>query len=92
MGSLAAGLTVSAVRWAIIDQIHHATGLSLPDFNFSRLTEHLLAFQLAVEHNYRYFQFYALCGTPHKAYYADLRIMRRSAVTPLTCRQTTAFC
>ncbi|OAI54407.1 hypothetical protein AYO47_02865 [Planctomyces sp. SCGC AG-212-M04] len=59
MGSMAAGLTVSAVRWAIIDQIHHATGLSLPDFNFSRLTEHLLAFQLAVEHNYRYFQFYA---------------------------------
>ena len=59
MGSLAAGLKVSAERWAVVDQFHHATGLSRPDFNYATLTEHLLAFQLAVEHNYRYFQFYA---------------------------------
>jgi hypothetical protein len=59
LGSLATGLIVSAVRWAVIDHVHHATGLALPDFNFSRLTEHLLSYQLAVEHNYRYFQFYA---------------------------------
>ena len=59
LGSLALGLTISAVRWAVIDTLHHATGLIRPDFNFRNLTEHLPAFQLAVEHNYRYFQFYA---------------------------------
>ncbi len=59
LGSLAVGLTVSAVRWATIDTLHHSTGLKRPEFNFSQLSEHLAAFQLAVEHNYRYFQFYS---------------------------------
>lgn len=59
LGSLAVGLIISAVRWGVIDTLHHATGLTRPDFDYRRLTDHLLAYQLAVEHNYRYFQFYA---------------------------------
>lgn len=59
LGSLAAGLIVSAVRWAAIDTLHHATGIARPDLNFRRLTENLLAYQLAVEYSYRYYQFYS---------------------------------
>lgn len=59
LGSLAAGLVVSAIRWAVIDRIHHATGILAPEFDYSRLTENLLAYQLAVEHNDRFYQFYA---------------------------------
>lgn len=59
LGSLAVGLVVSAIRWATIDRLHHATGVPSPDLNFTRLTQNLAAYQLAVEHNYRYFQFYA---------------------------------
>lgn len=59
LGSLAAGLIVSAVRWAAIDTLHHATGIVRPDLNFRRLTENLAAYQLAVEYSYRYYQFYS---------------------------------
>ncbi len=59
LGSLAVGLVVSAIRWALIDRLHHATGIPSPDLDFTRLAQNLAAYQLAVEHNYRYFQFYA---------------------------------
>jgi hypothetical protein len=57
--SLALGLVVSALRWAVIDTLHDATGLPAPELDFTILQENLAAFQLAVEHNYRYYQFYA---------------------------------
>lgn len=59
LGSLAVGLIASAVRWGVIDSLHGWTGLPQPEFNFQHLTEHLLAYQLAVEHNYRFYQFYS---------------------------------
>jgi hypothetical protein len=57
-GSLTAGLIINAVRWALLDTLHHHTGLVRPDLDFSRSQENLEAFQLAVEHNYRYYQFH----------------------------------
>lgn len=59
LASLGAGMVASAARWAIIDTLHHRTGLLPPNLNFSRLQANLDAFQMAVEHNYRHFQFYA---------------------------------
>lgn len=59
VASLGAGLVVNAVRWALLDSLHHLTGLVRPRLDFSRLQANLEAFQLAVEHNYRYYQFYA---------------------------------
>jgi len=58
LASLAAGMIVSALRWAIIDTIHHATGIAEPLTDFSRLPEKLAAFQAIVEDHYRYFQHY----------------------------------
>jgi hypothetical protein len=59
LASLAAGLVVSALRWAAIDSIHHATGIEQPHLDFSRLGPKIEPFMLIVESNYRFYQFYA---------------------------------
>lgn len=59
LSSLTAGMIASAFRWLIIDGIHHHYSLPTPKLDFSRLQANLDAFQLAVEHNYRHYQFYA---------------------------------
>lgn len=59
LGSLAAGLIVSAVRWATIDTLNHWTGLPRPKFDYTELQENLQAFDNAVEYHYRYYQFYS---------------------------------
>ena len=59
LGSLAAGLTASAVRWAIVDTIHHRTGVRPPEWDFGKLQDKLEAFDALVENHYRYYQFYA---------------------------------
>lgn len=59
VGSLGAGLVANAVRWAAVDTLLHRTGLRPPQLDFSQLQANLDAFQLAVEHNYRYYQFHA---------------------------------
>jgi hypothetical protein len=59
VAAVAAGMTVSTLRWLVIDTIHHATGLRPPVWDFSRLRESAAAFDLVVEHYYRYYQFHA---------------------------------
>lgn len=39
LASIAAGVTVSTVRWLVIDSIHRAMGLDWPQWDFSRLRE-----------------------------------------------------
>ena len=56
VASLAAGLTVSAVRWAIIDTIHHATGVIPPAWEFAVLNDKLPGFLGLDENHYRYYQ------------------------------------
>ena len=58
LASIGAGLVASAVRWLVIDTLHHHTGLRPPELEFSRLQENLEAFQTAVEHNYKHYLFY----------------------------------
>lgn len=58
IASVAAGLTVSTVRWIILDNIHARTGLPSPDLDFSRLQENIDAYHAAVDYHYRYYQFY----------------------------------
>jgi hypothetical protein len=59
VASLACGLLVSTFRWAIIDALHHRTGIPAPAWTFAVLDQKLQAFQLLVESHYRYYQFYA---------------------------------
>ena len=59
VGSLAAGMTASAFRWAVFDTIHHATGIRPPTWTFAELPERLDAFQALIEIHYRYYQTHA---------------------------------
>lgn len=59
IGAVSCGVTVSAVRWAVIDRLHAWSGLPPPAWNFARLTSHAQAYELLTEIHYRYYQFYA---------------------------------
>ena len=59
LASLAVGLTVSALRWMVVDRLHHLTGLQPPECDFGNLEGRLQGFLLLVESHYRYYQFYA---------------------------------
>jgi len=58
LASVAAGLTVSTVRWALIDATHHWTGIPRPKWDFSRLEQNVASFDVLGENHYRYYQFY----------------------------------
>ncbi|MSR60316.1 MAG: hypothetical protein EXS05_22190 [Planctomycetaceae bacterium] len=58
LAAVAAGMTVSAVRWLLLDSLHHQTGVKRATIPFARLQVNLTAFEGAVENHYRYYQFY----------------------------------
>lgn len=59
IASVAAGLTVSTIRWAIIDPIHHLFGIKQPAWNFSQLATKVTAFTTLIEIHYRFYQWYS---------------------------------
>lgn len=59
LAATAAGLVISAVRWAILDRIFHLLGVKEPAWDFSRFSGRVDAFGALVENHYRYYQFYA---------------------------------
>lgn len=59
VASLAAGMTVSAVRWALVDTLHARTGLVPPRLDFARLADRVEAFALLIDNHYRHYQYYA---------------------------------
>jgi hypothetical protein len=59
LASLAAGMTVSAVRWALVDKIHEVSGLKAPTLDFAALHGRVDAMTLLIEIHYRHYQFYA---------------------------------
>ena len=61
--ALALGMTISAVRWALIDRIHAFTGLAAPPLNFARLQDNVEAISLLIEIHYRHYQFHANMGS-----------------------------
>ena len=58
LASFTLGLTLSTLRWFVLDRLHDVTGISRPAWDFSNLQEHIDAFQMAVDYHYRYYQFY----------------------------------
>lgn len=57
--SLAVSMMLSTVRWAVIDTIHHHTGVKRPVWDDSKLQANLQAFDTLVEYHYRFYQFHA---------------------------------
>ncbi len=58
LASVAAGVTVSTVRWAVIDTIHRWTGLPQPNWDFSRLQDNVAAYNVLNEIHYKFYQFH----------------------------------
>ena len=59
LASVGLGMTVSAVRWLIVDKVHHHTGVVQQDSDFRKLRSTVGAYLMLVEFHYRYYQFYA---------------------------------
>lgn len=59
IAALAAGMTVSTVRWGLLDPLHHATGIKPPVLDFAELADSVDAFDYLVEIHYRYYLYYA---------------------------------
>jgi len=59
LASLAMGMTLSGIRWCVIDTLHHYTGKPRPKWDDTKLQDKLAAFDLLVQHHYHYYQFYA---------------------------------
>ncbi len=59
LAALAAGMTINAVRWAVVDTIHASTGLPPPKLDFSRLAGREQAFSLLIGIHYQHYQFFA---------------------------------
>jgi len=57
--SLAVGMTVNAVRWATIDQLHVRTGLPIPRLDFSKLGPNVEAINLLNRIHYEHYQFHS---------------------------------
>lgn len=66
VASLAAGMIVSAMRWAVVDPLLGLLGVRRPALDFSKLGRNVDAFVLLIEIHYRHYQFYAnmLVATP----------------------------
>ena len=54
--AIGAGITVSTIRWMLLDTIHHWTGIRRPDFDYARLECNIQAFDLLVRHHYDYYK------------------------------------
>jgi hypothetical protein len=59
VASLAAGMTINAIRWAIVDTIHARTGLAMPALDFSKLGSNVEAFRLLIEIHYQHYQWFS---------------------------------
>jgi hypothetical protein len=59
LAALGVGLTLSALRWLTLDNVHHVFGVRRPRWDDLKLAENLEAFNYLVENHYRYYQFYA---------------------------------
>ncbi len=74
VASLAAGMTITAIRWAIVDQLHAITGLRPPKLDFAKLATRVDAFNILIEIHYRHYQFYSNALTATAIAYVCHRI------------------
>src|SRR5689334_20233451 len=59
LASVAAGVTVSTVRWLAIDTAHRWTGLPPPSWDFSRLQDNVSAYGVLNDIHYKFYQSHA---------------------------------
>lgn len=81
--SLIAGLVLNVMRWAIFDALNTLTGVQKPQWDDGKLQENFDAFHLAVDHHYRYYQFYACMMIAVAMLYGVHRFILREPIHPL---------
>lgn len=81
VAAVAAGMTVNAIRWAVIDTIHKMTGLEPAPMDFSRLGPNVEAFSLLIEIHYNHYQYHANMAVATAIAYACYRIQLNSLQT-----------
>ncbi len=59
LASVGAGVTVSTVRWLVIDTIHRWTGIRQPRWNFARLQDNVGAYNVLNDIHYKFYLFHA---------------------------------
>lgn len=83
LASIAAGVTVSTVRWAIIDTIHGWTGLPQPHWDFAHLQDNVEAYNVLNEVHYNFYQFHGNMLVALVFAYLARRIHSGFFVTPI---------
>ena len=74
VASVAAGMTVNAIRWVTLDTVHRLTGIPLPALDFSRLGQNVDAFGLLIEIHYHHYQFHSNMVVATAIAYACYRV------------------
>jgi hypothetical protein len=82
VAALAAGMTVSAVRWSLVDSLHRLTGLAPPPLDFSKLGQNVEAYSLLIDIHYRHYQFYSNMLVASAVAYVSYRV-RLGGLLPL---------
>lgn len=59
VASLAVHMTVSALRWALVDRLNTRTGLRAPALDFSRLGPNVEGLRLLIHIHYNHYLFYS---------------------------------
>jgi hypothetical protein len=75
--SLAIGMMLHVLRWAVVDSLHARTGVKRPNWNDGALSQHLPAYEALVELCYGYYEFCANTALAIMASYAPLRFAGR---------------
>lgn len=80
--SIVAGMILNALRWALLDTLHHATGLAKPRWNDALLADRLPAFERLVEDHFRHHQFYGNTALAALLGFVAWRISPSGALAP----------
>lgn len=84
VASLAVGMTVSAVRWVLVDTLHTWTGLRSPPLDFSKLGPNVEAMELLIGIHYRHYLCYANASVATAITYTLYRTSHGFSFHPVT--------
>lgn len=82
VASIAVGMTISAIRWLLVDTLHRLMGLAIPSLDFGRLGSNVDAFGLLIDIHYQHYLFYSNEAVALAIAYAAYRA-RLGVGTPL---------
>ncbi len=72
--ALTAGMTVSAIRWLVIDTLHNRTGIPAPALDFGKLGPNVEGFAILIDIHYRHYLFHANMAVATAFAYVSYRL------------------